>query len=169
MDKWSPDYPVVDVLESETKHYPEHNEPYSSDYNDYEPSNQDYLYGRNNDIQHRDVMEPKLDAERDLVHMEREHDVRDISVRSDISTDSIERNGGDERSFKRIQDNWFDSLNKKQALIVEVTYPRTANNEKELTVVRGEYLEVRRISFFQYKLFDYKFVSINYVETRWNS
>ena len=26
--------------------------------------------------------------------------------------------------------------------MVEVTYPRTANNDKELTVVRGEFLEV---------------------------
>lgn len=132
-------------MESETKHYPEHNEPYSSDYepsNHYEPSNQEYLYDGNIDLQHTDVMEPKINPERDLDHIERERDRRDISVRSDISADSIERNGGDERSFKRIQENWFDSLNKKNAFIVEVTYPRTANNEKELTVVRGEYLEV---------------------------
>jgi hypothetical protein len=27
--------------------------------------------------------------------------------------------------------------------VVQVTYPRTANNEKELTVSRGEFLEVR--------------------------
>lgn len=27
--------------------------------------------------------------------------------------------------------------------VVRVTYPRTANNDKELSVVRGEYLEVR--------------------------
>ena len=26
--------------------------------------------------------------------------------------------------------------------VVQVTYPRTANNEKEMTVVRGEFLEV---------------------------
>lgn len=138
LDKWSPDYPVD--VESDTKHYPEHNEPYSSDYNDYEPSAQEFLYDRNNDLQ---PLESKIGVpDRDLDHMDRERDRRDISVRSDISADSIERNGTDERSFKRIQDNWFDSLNKKNAQIVEVTYPRTANNEKELTVVRGEYLEV---------------------------
>lgn len=30
----------------------------------------------------------------------------------------------------------------RSAKVVQVTYPRTANNEKELTVGRGEYLEV---------------------------
>ena len=31
--------------------------------------------------------------------------------------------------------------------IVQVTYPRTANNDKELTVFRGEFLEVRLVEF----------------------
>lgn len=146
LDKWSPDYPVVDELETDNKHYREHNEHYGSDYIDYEPSTQVYMYDRNNDVPHRENMEPKHDPERELDHMdrdrERERDRRDVSVRSDISADSIERNGGDDRSFKRIQEDWLDLLNKKNAQVVEVTYPRTANNEKELTVVRGEYLEV---------------------------
>lgn len=30
----------------------------------------------------------------------------------------------------------------RNAKIVQVTYPRTANNDKELTVSRGEYLEI---------------------------
>uniref|UniRef100_A0A6A7FVU1 Epidermal growth factor receptor kinase substrate 8-like protein 2 n=2 Tax=Hirondellea gigas TaxID=1518452 RepID=A0A6A7FVU1_9CRUS len=37
---------------------------------------------------------------------------------------------------------WMTDLRNRGARIVQVTYPRTANNDKELTVVRGEYLEV---------------------------
>lgn len=33
----------------------------------------------------------------------------------------------------------------KGAHVVQVMYPRTANNDKELTVLRGEYLEVKRV------------------------
>jgi epidermal growth factor receptor kinase substrate 8 len=36
---------------------------------------------------------------------------------------------------------------------VQVTYPRTANNDKELTVIRGEYLEVSRLCCFREKLY----------------
>lgn len=151
---------MVDELEADNKHYREHNEHYGSDYIDYEPSTQVYMYDRNNDIPHRENMEPKHDPERDLDHMDRdrERDRRDVSVRSDISADSIERNGGDDRSFKRIQEDWLDLLNKKNAQVVEVTYPRTANNEKELTVVRGEYLEViiqTYLNFLLIKLLDF--------------
>lgn len=65
---------------------------------------------------------------------------RDISSRSDISADSIERNGG--RELHRDQVRWLEDLRNRGAKIVQVTYPRTANNDKELTVIRGEYLEI---------------------------
>ena len=44
--------------------------------------------------------------------------------------------------FERNQRKWLEELKARGARIVQVTYPRTANNDKELTVVRGEYLEV---------------------------
>jgi epidermal growth factor receptor kinase substrate 8 len=37
---------------------------------------------------------------------------------------------------------WAEDLLAQGKRAVRVTYPRTANNEKELTVVRGELLEV---------------------------
>lgn len=37
---------------------------------------------------------------------------------------------------------WIHELQSRRAKIVHVTYPRTANNEKEMTVHRGEILEV---------------------------
>lgn len=37
---------------------------------------------------------------------------------------------------------WIHELQSRRAKIVHVTYPRTANNEKEMTVHRGEVLEV---------------------------
>lgn len=76
------------------------------------------------------------DRERD-----RERD-RDREARSDISADSIERNGGIGERFERCQIRWLEELRSREAKIVQVTYPRTANNDKELTVVRGEFLEV---------------------------
>ncbi|KAK2585210.1 hypothetical protein KPH14_009916 [Odynerus spinipes] len=44
--------------------------------------------------------------------------------------------------MERAQEAWLDELLARNAKIVHVTYPRTANNDKELTVVRGEYLEI---------------------------
>lgn len=40
------------------------------------------------------------------------------------------------------QSSWLEGLAARGGKIVQVTYPRTANNDKELTVSRGEYLEV---------------------------
>lgn len=73
--------------------------------------------------------------------------MRDFSARSDISIDSIERNGGltDVTVTAPSEANaaaWIESLANRGAKIVQVTYPRTANNDKELTVARGEYLEI---------------------------
>ncbi|XP_037091670.1 epidermal growth factor receptor kinase substrate 8-like [Pollicipes pollicipes] len=58
-------------------------------------------------------------------------------ARSDASAESMGAS-----SFLRQQRIWFDDLKLRSARIVQVTYPRTANNDKELTVTRGEYLEV---------------------------
>lgn len=73
--------------------------------------------------------------------------MRDFSARSDISIDSIERNGGltDVTVAAPSEVNatvWLASLATRGAKVVQVTYPRTANNDKELTVARGEYLEI---------------------------
>lgn len=73
--------------------------------------------------------------------------MRDFSARSDISIDSIERNGGltDVTVAAPSEVNataWLESLATRGAKVVQVTYPRTANNDKELTVARGEYLEI---------------------------
>lgn len=75
------------------------------------------------------------------VSRDRDRD-RDREAHSDISADSIERNGGISERFERSQIRWLDELRSRDAKIVQVTYPRTANNDKELTVVRGEFLEV---------------------------
>ncbi|KAK9890135.1 hypothetical protein WA026_008942 [Henosepilachna vigintioctopunctata] len=128
MDKWSPEYPVLDEIED--KHYRDsHSEPhYSTDYNDFDPDN---IFDRTYEPSHE--REPKIEQEREMPP------IRD--TRSDISVDSIERNG-EERSFTRSQELFLDELQAKGAHIVQVTYPRTANNDKEMTVVRGEFLEV---------------------------
>lgn len=57
---------------------------------------------------------------------------------------------GGER-FERSQARWLEDLRTTGAKIVQVTYPRTANNDKELTVIRGEFLEVHII----FKIFGY--------------
>ncbi|KAG1681730.1 Epidermal growth factor receptor kinase substrate 8 [Nymphon striatum] len=81
-----------------------------------------------------------------------ERDNRDrIEVRSDFSADSIERGPSpgpgpipveSSVQFERQQKQWVDDLRIRNCKIVQVKYPRTANNNKELTVVRGEFLEV---------------------------
>lgn len=66
--------------------------------------------------------------------------------RSDISADSIERtgvsHGGVSEKFERAQARWLEELRNSGSKIVQVTYPRTANNDKELSVIRGEFLQV---------------------------
>ena len=54
------------------------------------------------------------------------------------------RSGGeDEESYGAgEQREWAESLLSRGLRVVRVTYPRTANNEKEMTVMRGEFLEV---------------------------
>jgi epidermal growth factor receptor kinase substrate 8 len=87
---------------------------------------------------------------------ERDFPNRDVSSRSDISADSIERNGGvaggnlgeQQQRFERAQHLWHEDLRARNVKLVQVTYPRTANNDKELTVVRGEFLEVRFCCFY---------------------
>ncbi|XP_055921991.1 epidermal growth factor receptor kinase substrate 8 isoform X2 [Eupeodes corollae] len=51
-------------------------------------------------------------------------------------------NGGGHGSNDQMIEAWLDELQATGAKIVLVTYPRTANNDKELSVVRGEYLEI---------------------------
>ncbi|CAH1970039.1 unnamed protein product [Acanthoscelides obtectus] len=123
MDGWSPEFPVIDEMESESKGY---HEQYSSDYNDYPSSSQD-AHDRGNSYHHP----PEKDLPPPMVE----------STRSDISVDSIERNPED-RGFGRNQEAFLEELQSRGANIVQVTYPRTANNDKELTVVRGEFLEI---------------------------
>lgn len=71
-------------------------------------------------------------------------DHRDRDMRSDFSADSIEHGNpmDPHRQFERQQRQWLEELKGKGAKAVQVMYPRTANNDKELTVVRGEFLEV---------------------------
>jgi len=162
LDGWSPEYPVVEgtgvnpttaaaegarTRGEDVEHDDSH---YGSDYFDYERQEASptdarrFGYGMRQDVYGRD---------------EREHSQspggsepglrdRDLSTRSDISADSIERNGSGgvgvegQQRFERSQARFLDELRSRGAKIVQVTYPRTANNEKELTVIRGEFLEV---------------------------
>lgn len=67
---------------------------------------------------------------------------REFGPRSDISNDSMSDPAA---RFEHHQRRWLAELKARNAKIVQVTYPRTANNDRELTVVRGEYLEVSEI------------------------
>jgi len=163
LDGWSPEYPVADdrdhmssagvnpataALTTEGTRTrgedAERDSHYGSDYFDYEASpaearrfgydSRNYVYSRDE----RDHSASPGGSERDMPG----------GTRSDISADSIERNGGGgmgmegQQRFERSQARFLDELRSRDAKIVQVTYPRTANNEKELTVIRGEFLEV---------------------------
>lgn len=121
---------------------------YSSDYLDYESredhrANPEY-FDRYEHHHHRAGGTP---AELFEARERAERAEQDRRAHSDISVDSIERgpargnshHGGPPNSA---QEAFLDELMARRAKIVQVTYPRTANNDKELTVVRGEYLEV---------------------------
>lgn len=128
-DGWSPDYPVIDELEHLKRRMT---------YNDFDD------FGEAPALATTGVMN---------VPPPGSPVIRDFSARSEISIDSIERNGGGAgmMSIERAStgngmdsatEAWIEELQSREAKIVQVTYPRTANNDKELTVVRGEYLEI---------------------------
>lgn len=128
-DGWSPDYPVIDELEPSKRRMT---------YNDFED------FGEAPAVTTTGIMN---------VPPPGSPVIRDFSTRSEISIDSIERNGGAAgmMSIERAPsaggldpstEAWIEELQARDAKIVQVTYPRTANNDKELTVVRGEFLEI---------------------------
>lgn len=154
MDGWSPEYPIPEdrdhdhlasllnadkqkrdeIPEQQNDPYYNHREidesHYSSDYLEYESREErtgnEYFernYGPGSELYSR---EERVDQTR---------------AHSDISVDSIERTPR-AAGMERAQEAWLDELVARHAKIVQVTYPRTANNDKELTVVRGEYLEI---------------------------
>lgn len=155
MDGWSPEYPIPEdrdhdhlasllnadkqkrdeLPEQQNDPYYNHRDVdeshYSSDYLEYESREErggneyfDRNYGPSSELYGR---EERADQTR---------------AHSDISVDSIERAPRAAAGMERAQEAWLDELVARHAKIVQVTYPRTANNDKELTVVRGEYLEV---------------------------
>ncbi|CAK9826134.1 Epidermal growth factor receptor kinase substrate 8 [Anthophora retusa] len=155
MDGWSPEYQIPEdrdhdhlasllnadkqkrdeLPEQQNDPYYNHREVdeshYSSDYLEYESREEragnEYFernYGPGSELYGR---------EERVVDQTRAH--------SDISVDSIERTSR-AAGMERAQEAWLDDLVARHAKIVQVTYPRTANNDKELTVVRGEYLEI---------------------------
>jgi len=126
MDGWTPDasFFIEENKEPETKRPSVPREPEMSRYGS------DFFY--DSDRGERRSHSPPSD--------------REFGPRSDISNDSIEKNGGGggdaAARFEHQQRRWLADLKARNVKIVQVTYPRTANNDKELTVVRGEYLEV---------------------------
>ncbi|XP_018362874.1 PREDICTED: epidermal growth factor receptor kinase substrate 8-like isoform X1 [Trachymyrmex cornetzi] len=155
MDGWSPEYPIPEdrdhdhlasllnadkqkrdeLPEQQNDPYYNHRDMdeshYSSDYLEYESREErggneyfDRNYGPSSELYGR---EERADQTR---------------AHSDISVDSIERAPRTAAGIERAQEAWLDELVARHAKIVQVTYPRTANNDKELTVVRGEYLEI---------------------------
>lgn len=136
MDGWSPEYLVTDEMDPALRD-PHDDTHYNNDFFEYEPPTPEMsrlmIEKRNNQSPRHDMREPKMDLP-GPTREGREH--RDVGARSDISVDSIERSGYD-------QESWLAELQARDAHVVQVTYPRTANNDKELTVSRGEFLEVR--------------------------
>ena len=76
---------------------------------------------------------------------EYDSDFEDSPVVVPMDRKRVNPNGNNRKSFVSADfatKVWLEELEARDAKIVQVTYPRTANNEKELTVVRGEFLEI---------------------------
>ncbi|XP_062143062.1 epidermal growth factor receptor kinase substrate 8-like protein 1 [Drosophila sulfurigaster albostrigata] len=61
---------------------------------------------------------------------------------SEISVATARGVGSPNASEDQLLEAWLEDLQSAGAKVVLVTYPRTANNDKELSVMRGEYLEI---------------------------
>lgn len=139
-DGWSPDFSVMDELDHpSTPTTKRRIEPHIPNFN----GGGDYDYDHHPPDKYNSPGSPT--------------GLRDFSTRSEISVDSIERVGHNHHSVVPIpivpnsnhditsaDDRWIGDVQARGGKLVQVTYPRTANNDKELTVVRGEYLEVKR-------------------------
>ena len=129
---------------------------YSSDYLEYERGEErpnteyfDRSYGPGSELysprDHDREHERDHDREHDRDHEREQRANQQTRSHSDLSVDSIERvqrTPAGPTAVDRAQEAWLDDLLARGVKIVQVTYPRTANNPKELTVVRGEYLEI---------------------------
>lgn len=147
MDGWSPEYPVIDEQEESSKRRtesrvtpPRVTPPGDADYPHYPHDYLDYENRNFHETFNERARSKSPESERDYP--------APVAARSDISADSIERGGHSGISsesharFERSQAGWLDELLDRHVKVVRVTYPRTANNDKELSVVRGEFLEV---------------------------
>nr|CAD7259480.1 unnamed protein product [Timema shepardi] len=141
LDGWSPDSPVMDEREPATPvdHYrePEHDDShYSSDYFDYENQEPSPTETNRYAFDNRNYQSRPERYSRD----EREHSQspgsdrdyppgsvlgahpaapRDATARSDISADSIERNGAEgQQRFERSQSRWLEELRARGGKVV---------------------------------------------------
>lgn len=79
---------------------------------------------------------PSDSLDLELDHHHQHHPAEEDEV------DEDEEDGSSLALAEDEQRGWLADLQRRGCQIVQVTYPRTANNEKELSVVRGEFLEV---------------------------
>ena len=75
-------------------------------------------------------------------HLNNQHQHQHSPNSESAESDGLQPTGDELIRFERAQRNFMMDLMNKNIKLVQVTYPRTANNEKELSVARGEYLEV---------------------------
>lgn len=137
-DGWSPDFSVMDEIDHpSTPTIKRRIEPHIPHFN----GAGDYDYDHHPPDKYNSPSSPT--------------GIRDFSTRSEISVDSIERVGHNNsvvpipivpshvnQDISSADDRWIGDVQARGGKLVQVTYPRTANNDKELTVVRGEYLEI---------------------------
>ena len=171
MDGWSPDFSVIDEheptgnseekrnrgeIQNSTSNDPELREymrghddsHYNSEYIDYDRQKASPIdhrrYDFENRVFHHESYTERARSKSPDSEREFSQPIHSREARSDISADSIEKGGHiiENQAFQRNQASWLEDLIDRNAKIVRVTYPRTANNDKELTVIRGEYLEI---------------------------
>ena len=81
------------------------------------------------------------------LHRNNKRNNNNVPVEVDLedADEDEEEEDEDDSSFtlaEEEQRGWINDLQNRGCRVVQVTYPRTANNEKELSCVRGEFLEV---------------------------
>ncbi|VVC89487.1 unnamed protein product [Leptidea sinapis] len=85
--------------------------------------------------------EPDVYGERDYAPYPRTTRLTREDSGSAASSPERETQYRSERDEDDLGEAWARGVTARGGRVVRVTYPRTANNDKELTVVRGEYLE----------------------------
>ncbi|XP_077288337.1 epidermal growth factor receptor kinase substrate 8-like isoform X2 [Arctopsyche grandis] len=143
MDGWAPDFPVIDETPQQRSNQ-RRSDASSSTFHQHHHSlddSRDDPYGEQYTTSARSSHLTEIPL-RSAPHGIDSGSAGSSSPTRDLPLPPLDARRGGTPDADDLGQAWAEDVVARGGKIVRVTYPRTANNDKELTVVRGEYLEI---------------------------